>query len=68
MSYENLEFWAEKPREVFELNVDLTIPAKPEYSVTVMDKIIRKTAQGSPFRLYSHIAQEISEHQQLLYA
>jgi hypothetical protein len=34
MGYENLAFWAEKPHEVFELNVDLTIPVKPEHSIS----------------------------------
>ncbi|MPZ08293.1 MAG: hypothetical protein GEU26_18080 [Nitrososphaeraceae archaeon] len=33
MSYEDLVFWAEQPEEVFELNVDLIIPVKPEDSV-----------------------------------
>lgn len=33
MSYDNLEFWADKPDKVFEINVDLEIPLKPEDSV-----------------------------------
>lgn len=37
VSYEDLVFWAEQPDEVFELNVDLTIPVKPEGSAPGLD-------------------------------
>lgn len=33
MNYDNLEFWAERPEEIFELNLNLEIPVKPEDSV-----------------------------------
>ncbi|HZD33924.1 MAG TPA: hypothetical protein VE130_01860 [Nitrososphaeraceae archaeon] len=35
-SYDNLEFWADEPKEVFEINLDLEIPLKPEASKVII--------------------------------